>query len=76
MKIAAYRQYNDKLPKYADYCVTGRLRTGYGVEHMYVLLSGKDYIEYHNAICDAEDELEIMKMINKTLSDYKVAVIN
>ncbi|MBQ6782429.1 MAG: hypothetical protein IJP63_00300 [Acholeplasmatales bacterium] len=76
MKIAAYRQYNDKLPKYADYCQTGRLRTGYGVESVYSYLSGKKYCEVHNALCDSEDELMIMKMLNKSLDDYYVGAIN
>ena len=76
MKIAAYKQYNDKLPRSADYCMTGRLRTGYGVEPIYTFLSGKRYIEYHNAICDAEDEMYIMKMLNKKFEDYFIGTIN
>lgn len=76
MRVAAYRQYNDKLPRFADYCGTGRLKTGYGVEPMYKILSGLTYIEEHNAICDAEDELDIMRMLDKEFEDYKVAKIN
>lgn len=76
MRIAAYRQYNEKLPKNAEYCTTGKLVRNYGVEVMYSLLSGKEYHEVHNAICDAEDELEIMKMLNKDIDLYYLASIN
>lgn len=76
MKIAAYKQYNDKLPKNADYCQTGRLRTGYGVEYIYKYLSGKRYVEVHNALCDSEDELMIMKMLNKKMEDYFIGAVN
>ena len=34
MRLAAYRQYNVKIPKDADCCSTGRLKRGYGVEAM------------------------------------------
>ena len=76
MKIAAYKQYNDKLPKTADYCTTGRLRSNFGVESMYTFLSGKKYYEIHNAICDAEDELQIIKMLDKNFEDYLIGTIN
>ena len=69
MRIAAYRQHNPRLPRFADYCATGRLRSGYGVEEIYTYLSGRRYIEYHNAICDAEDEMHIVKMLNKNLCE-------
>ena len=32
MRIAAYRQYNNKIPKNAECCGTGRLKRNYGVE--------------------------------------------
>ena len=31
MRLAAYKQYNPKIPAYADCCSTGRLKRGYGV---------------------------------------------
>lgn len=76
MRIAAYKQYNTKLPKTAEYCQSGRLKSGYGVEKIISYLTGKNYKEVHNAICDAEDELVIMKMLNKTKEDYYIGVIN
>lgn len=76
MKVAAYRQYNEKLPINLEYCQTGRLKTGFGVEAIYSLLSGKEYREVHNALCDSIDELMIMKMLNKKLEVYFVGTIN
>ena len=71
MRLAAYRQYNHKIPSTADCCSTGRLKRSYGVEPMYRLLSGSPtYRETHNAFFDALDELEIMRLLSHPLSDY------
>lgn len=76
MRLAAYRQYNAKIPKNADTYSTGRLKKGYGVEAVYRMLSGNNgYFEVHNALADAVDELEIMKMMNIPLNHYSVAKI-
>lgn len=49
MKIAAYRQYNTRIPEMAPCCKTGRLKSDYGVESIYRLLSGdRRYMEKHN----------------------------
>ena len=72
MHLAAYRQYNHKIPPYADCCSTGRLKRGYGVEAMLRLLSGnQSYHESHNAFFDAADELEIMRLLGYPLSKYQ-----
>lgn len=70
MKIAAYRQYNDKIS--ADDCFkTGRLKRGFGVESIYRMLSAnKLYCETHNALFDAVDELMIMKMLDLEIGKY------
>ena len=71
MRLAAYRQYNPKIPTQADCCSTGRLKRGYGVEPMLQLLSDNHtYHETHNAIFDAMDELEIMRLLGYPLSTY------
>ena len=58
MKIAAYRQFNDRIPVTALCCKTGRLKSDYGVESIYRLLSGNHrYTEKHNGWYDAVDEL-------------------
>lgn len=69
MRLAAYRQYNDKI-KEKDCCSTGRLRCNYGVESIKKLLTGLDG-EQHNALCDAIDELDcIMKPLGHKIDDY------
>lgn len=71
MRLAAYRQHNPKIPATADLCSTGRLKRGYGVEPMLRLLSGnRGYHETHNAIFDALDELEIMRLLGHPLEHY------
>ena len=76
MKIAAYRQYNDKIPASIECCKTGKMKRNYGVEPMMQLLSGnRRYTEVHNALYDAADELEIMRLLGKTLEEYIVAEI-
>ena len=72
MRLAAYRQYNRKIPASAECCSTGRLKRGYGVEPMLRLLSQScTYRESHNAYYDAIDELEIMKLLGYGLDAYK-----
>jgi len=71
MRLAAYRQHNPMIPATADLCSTGRLKRGYGVEPMLRLLSGnRHYRETHNALFDALDELEIMRLLGHDLQDY------
>lgn len=72
MRFAAYRQYNHKIPATAECYSTGRLKRGFGVEPMLRLLSNnRTYHETHNALCDAMDELEIMRLLGYTLDEYK-----
>ncbi len=71
MRLAAYKQTNPMIPATADCCSTGRLKRGYGVEPMLRLLSGnRTYYELHNAMTDAMDELEIIRLLNHSLQDY------
>ena len=76
MKIAAYKQYNKAIPDHSECCKTGRLKRNYGVEHMMRLLSGNGrYYETHNALNDAVDELEIMRLLNHSIETYENAVL-
>ena len=76
MKLAAYRQYNPKIPCHADCFKTGRLKRGYGVESIYRMLSGDfSYYELHNALTDAIDELEIMRMLGHKIEKYAITKI-
>lgn len=71
MRLAAYRQHNPRIPCTAPLCSTGRLKRGYGVEAMLRLLSGDGtYCETHNALHDALDELEIMRLLGHRPEDY------
>ncbi len=71
MKLAAYRQHNPKISSCAECYGTGRLKRGYGVESIYRLLSEDyTYSELHNALYDAIDELEIMRLLNHALDRY------
>lgn len=76
MKIASNRRYNRKIPASAECYSTGKLKRGYGVESIYRMLSGNpDYSELHNALTDAVDELEIMRLLNIKLELYGEAII-
>ena len=71
MAMAAYRQHNPKLPPDWAFFSTGRLRRGYGVESMLRLLSGNsEYIETHNALLDALDELDILRLLGHHVEAY------
>lgn len=71
MRLAAYRQTNPTIPAYAECFSTGRLKRGYGVEPMLRLLAGnRSYCETHNALFDAMDELEIMRLLGHSLDTY------
>lgn len=77
MKIAAYKQYNHAIPDSAECCATGKLKRNYGVEPIMRLLTGsRNYYEVHNALCDATDELIIMKLLGHGLTTYTCARIN
>ncbi len=77
MRLAAYRQYNKAIPECADCYGTGRLKRGYGVENILKMLrDDQEYRETHNAVLDAEDELEIMKLLGYALSGYDIALIS
>lgn len=74
MRIAAYKQYNSSIPDCVECCKTGRMKHSYGVEPMIQMLSGnRRYREVHNALYDAVDELEIMRLLGKNVEEYGVA---
>lgn len=77
MRLAAYRQYNKAIPDSAECCKTGRMKQGYGVENILKMLSKNSrYRETHNAVMDAEDELEIMRLLGYEISQYDIALIS
>lgn len=73
MTLAIYRQTNPKIPATAELYATGRLKRGYGVEPILRLLSEDNtYRETHNALLDALDELEILRLLGHAVERYKV----
>lgn len=76
MRLAAYRQHNPKISSRDECYGTGRLKRGYGVESVYRMLSeDRKYCELHNALTDAIDELEIMRLLNHEIDRYALAKI-
>lgn len=74
MRLAAYRQYNKRIPENAECYGTGRLKRNYGVEPILRMLSGnQSYCEVHHALCDAVDELKIMKLLGYPAEQYASA---
>jgi len=70
LRLAAYKQYNPAIPPEANCCNTGRLKRGYKVEDIMYLFGEHDYMELHNALTDAEDELRIMKYLRHSINKY------
>ena len=77
MRLAAYRQYNRAIPTSADCYKTGKMKHGYGVENILRMLSKNwEYSETHNAVLDAEDELQIMQLLGHRINEYDIALIS
>lgn len=76
MRLAAYRQYNPAIPETAECYKTGKMKRGYGVEDVLRMLRGdRRYSETHNAVLDAVDELEIMRLLGHGIGEYEIALI-
>lgn len=77
MRLAAYRQYNSAIPNSAECFKTGRLKRGYSVENVLKMLRKSNrYSETHNAVLDARDELEIMRLLGYEIKEYNIALIS
>lgn len=74
--IAAFKQYNDRIPENVSICSSGRIKKGYRVVDMMHYLGEKDYIETHNSLGDALDELRMVKLLGHDISVYDEAFIN
>lgn len=72
LKLAAYKQYNPAIPFNAKCCETGRLKSGYTVENILWMFGECDYIELHNALIDATDELRIMRYLQHPIRKYPI----
>lgn len=77
MKLASNINYNWAIKDARKCYNNGRLKKGYGVEPILQMLTGdRHYSEVHNAICDANDELYIMKLLELPLEEYDIAYLN
>ncbi|MCD7723657.1 MAG: AAA family ATPase [Clostridiales bacterium] len=75
MKLAAYKQYNAKITDDMECYSTGRLKHNSGVDDMVRLLTDNlSYCETHNALCDAIDELNIMRHLGQKFEEYNIAI--
>jgi len=70
MRLAAYKQFNSAITDNYKCFQTGKLKSGYGVENILRMLGRANYCETHNALHDAEDELEIMRLLGHPASMY------
>lgn len=70
LRLAAYKQHNPAIPSNAKCCGTGRLKSGYKVEDILFMFGENNYIELHNALTDATDELRIMKYLQHSIAKY------
>lgn len=76
MKIAANRNTNKHIPANAPCYSTGKLKSNYGAEAIYRLLTNdSSFVEPHNALLDALCELEIIRRLGLPLSCYEMAQI-
>ena len=70
IRMAAYKQHNHAIPASAECCGTGRLKAGYRVEDILRMFGERDYMELHNALTDAIDELRIMYYLKHSIGQY------
>lgn len=70
LRLAAYKQYNPAIPASSKCCSTGRLKSGYKVEDILNMFGEEKYMELHNALTDAFDELRIMKYLRHPINKY------
>lgn len=70
LPVAANRNFNSMLPDECEYFATGLLKRGRGVQNVMRLIYRADYVEKHNGLTDAADELHLMRLIGQPLSVY------
>lgn len=71
LPVAANRNTNGKLPDNCEYFGTGLLKRGRGLENIMRLIYWQGYTERHNALLDALDELQLMRLLDQPLSVYR-----
>ena len=70
MQTTMYCQYNPFIPKNSNCQGTGKLCSGYGVESILRMITGKEKWEVHNALCDCRDELFIIQQFRMPIENF------
>lgn len=77
MQLAAYKQHNPAIGPGEPCNKDGRLKRDFGVGAMIRRMSGDvSFTETHNALYDARDELKIMELLGRPLSDYDFTLVD
>ena len=72
MKLASNINYNKFIPSTVECFSNGKIKKNYGVQPIIQLLTNNPaYLELHNALQDALDELTIMRIIGHKIDAYK-----
>lgn len=70
MQVAAYKLYNPAITDEDECHESGRLKKNFGVTDMLERLGGEGSGHENNAIYDARNELEILKLLKRPIGDY------
>ncbi|WP_341494842.1 hypothetical protein [Mesomycoplasma ovipneumoniae] len=69
--FAKSKQFNKHIPLNAELTKNGDLKRGWNAQNIYRMLTkDKSYIETHNALLDAMDELRIMELLDLDIETF------
>ncbi|MDW2891377.1 AAA family ATPase [Mesomycoplasma ovipneumoniae] len=69
--VAKNKQFNKYIPLNAETTKNGDLKRGWKVENIYRMVTkNENYLETHNALLDAIDELRIMELLNLDIETF------
>ncbi|MFU0909309.1 hypothetical protein [Mesomycoplasma ovipneumoniae] len=69
--FAKNKQFNKHIPLNAETTKNGDLKKGWGVEKIYRMVTkNENYLETHNALLDAMDELRIMELLGLDIETF------
>lgn len=70
--VARSKKFNDYIPANAKTHKNGNLIRGWGMEDIYRMVTKDEcYVETHNALLDAIDELKIMKLLELDIKTFQ-----
>ncbi|MHA0290597.1 hypothetical protein [Mesomycoplasma ovipneumoniae] len=69
--FAKSKQFNKHIPLNAETSKNGDLKRGWNAENIYRMVTkNENYLETHNALLDAIDELRIMELLNLDIETF------